>query len=285
MRAYKGRIEYDVPRIPQEATMPKTCAYCDKEKSLTKEHVWPSGFLDRTGRNSAHHSPKSGKVHGSDYIVRDVCQDCNNVHLSPLDDYFCKLYDDILSIPLGANSTVTLRYDYDMLCRVMLKIAFNTARSAGSEIDPFLRLRDYILHGGKCPDGVALIAELVSPSYIEDNSGPIPKIKEVLPTMYRSALAGLMTPNGKAVLARIVAVNSFFFHLLLSRNASDFKSFELAKDEFLSKVEGTVCLESRSRSVNLHSSPQDSLRSILPLIVKNKDQYSRFFEKQKNQRK
>jgi len=204
------------------------------------------------------------------------------VHLSPLDDYFCKLYDNILSSPLGANSAVTLKYDYDMLFRVMLKIAFNTARSAGSEIDPFLRLRDYILYGGKCPEGVALIAELVSPSYIEDTSGPIPKIKEVLPTMYRSALAGLMTPNGKAVLVRIVAVNSFFFHILLSRNASDFGSFELAKREFLSKVEGTVYLEDGSRSVNLQSSPQDSLRSIFPLLAKNIDQYSRFFENQKH---
>jgi hypothetical protein len=263
--------------------MPKTCAFCDKEKPLTKEHVWPSGFLDRIGRISAHYSPKSGKVHGGDYIVNDVCQECNNVHLAPLDDYFCKLYDDILSIPLSANSTVTLNFDYDMLFRVMLKIAFNTARSAGSEIEPFLRLRDYILYGGNCPNGVALIAELVSPSYIEDNSGPFPIIKEVLPTMYRSALAVLKTPNGKAVLARIVAVNSFFFHLLLSRNSLDFNPFELAKAEFLSKVKGTLCLNSNSESVNLQSSPQDSLRSILPLLVKNKNQYSRFFEQQKKQ--
>jgi hypothetical protein len=264
--------------------MPKTCAFCDKEKPLTKEHVWPSGFIDRVGRNSAHYSPKSDKVHGGDYIVRDVCQECNNVHLSPLDDYFCDLYDEILSTPLGANSSVTLNFDFDMLCRAMLKIAFNTARSAGSEIEPFLRLREYMLHGGTCPEGVALIAELVSPSYIEDNSGPAPTIKEVLPTMYRSALAGLMTPNGKAVLARIVAVNSFFFHLLLSRSSFEYDSFELAKAEFLSKVEGTVCLNN-SKSVNLQSSPQDSLRSILPLLVKNKDQYSRFFNQQNKRKK
>jgi hypothetical protein len=262
--------------------MSKTCAFCDQEKPLTKEHVWPSCFLYRMGRSAAHYSPKSGKVHGGDYIVSDVCKDCNSVHLSPLDDYFCKLYDEALSTPYGANSIITFSFDYDMLCRAILKIAFNTARSAGSEIAPFLRLRDYILHGGICPDGVALIAELVSPSYIEDNSGPSPKIKEVLPDkLYRSIRAGLLTPNGEAVLVRIVAVNSFFFHLLLLRHEFNYESFSMAKEEFLSKIKGSVCLESGLRSINLHSSPQDSLSSMLPMLLKNKDQYSRFFQQQK----
>lgn len=261
--------------------MPKTCAFCDGENPLTKEHVWPSSFLERIGKGHAHYSPKSGRVHGSDYIVRDVCQECNNVYLSPLDEYFCALYDRYMSTPFGANSSVTLEYDYDMLCRSMLKIAYNTARSAGSETEPFHRLCDYILHGGSCPDGVALIAELVSPSYIEDSSGPVVKVKEVLPWMYRSIRAGLMTPNGNAVLARIVAVNSFFFHLLLSRNSEDFNCFELAKAEFLSKIKGTVVLNKNAMEVNLRSSPQDSLRSILPLLVKKKDQYSNFFNRRK----
>ena len=147
--------------------MIKTCAFCGQEKRLTKEHVWPSCFMDRVGRNAAHYSPKSGNVHGSDYVVRDVCFECNNVHLSELDNYFCDLYDRHLSIPLGADETVDINYDYDLLCRVLLKIAYNTARNAGSEVAPFQRLLPYILRGGRCPPGVALIGELVSPSLLK----------------------------------------------------------------------------------------------------------------------
>jgi len=261
--------------------MGKTCAFCGRERSLTKEHVWPSCFLERIGKGFAHYSPKSGKVHGADYIVRDVCKECNNVHLAALDDYFCTLYDKVLSKPLGPNSSVIFHYDYNLLCRVLLKIAYNTARSGGSDSEPFIRLREYILYGGACPQGVALITEIVSPSYIEDNTGPVVAIKEIRPTMYRSILAGLMTPHGNAVLARIVAVNSFFFHLLLARDDRDFNSFEKAKAEFLSKVDGTVALDSNSTEVRLRSSPQDSLSSMLPLLKANKEQYAKFFKKRK----
>ena len=146
--------------------MTKTCAFCGQEGKLTREHVWPSCFLDRVGRGSAHYSPKRGKVHSADYIVRDVCSECNNVHLAELNKYFCDLYDRHLSIPLGAHEAVTLDYVYDLLCRVLLKIAYNTARSARSELTPFLRLLPYVLYEGKCPAGLALIAELVSPTYI-----------------------------------------------------------------------------------------------------------------------
>lgn len=261
--------------------MIKACAFCGQESQLTKEHVWPSCFLDRVGRGSAHYSPKSGKVHGADYIVRDVCRECNNVHLAELDNYFCALYDSHLSVPLGANESVVLKYNYDLLCRVLLKIAYNTARSAGSDLTPFQRLLTYVLHGGSCPLGVGLAAEIVSPTFIEDVSGPVPIVKEIRPTMYRSALGQLLTPHGNAVLLRIVAVNSFFFHLLLARNPNDLPSFDLAMAEFLLGVQGTAALDPNAGSVCLRSSPQDSLSSMLPLLTAKQDQYRRFFESER----
>jgi hypothetical protein len=258
-----------------------TCAFCRQEKKLTKEHVWPSCFLDRVGRENAHYSPKSGKVHGADYIVRDVCSECNNVHLAELDKYFCDFYDRHLSVPLGADQAVSINYAYDQLCRVLLKIAYNTARNAGSESAPFRRLLPYILHGGKCPSGVALIAELVSPSYILDTGGPNDVVKEIRPTMYRSARGLLRTLHGGTVLVRVVAVNSFFFHLILSRDPEDLQSFEMAKAEFLSGIRGTVSVDPEGQTVHLRSSPQDSLSSMLPLISANRDQYRKFFDHRK----
>ncbi len=261
--------------------MIKKCAFCGQEKKLAKEHVWPGCFMDRVGRNAAHYSPKSGNVHGSDYVVRDVCFECNNIHLSELDNYFCGLYDRQLSIPLGADEEVEFDYNYDLLCRVLLKIAYNTARSAGSESAPFRRLLPYILHDDKCPPGVALIGEIVSPSFIEDRSGSISVVKEARPTMYRSALGGLLTPLGNAVLVRIVAVNSFFFHILLAKDLEELNSFELARSEFLAGIRGTVLLSPNADTVHLKSSPQDSLSSMLPLLSAKRDKYRKFFDGKK----
>ena len=60
--------------------------------------------------------------------------------------------------------------------------------------------------------------------------------------MYRSALGQLLTPHGTAVLVRVIAVNSFFFHLFLVRDPEDLESFDMAKTEFLSGIRGTVSL-------------------------------------------
>ncbi len=265
--------------------MVKVCAYCDEEKPLTNDHVWPSGFLDRMGRRSAHHSPKSGKVHGADYVVGDVCARCNNELLSKLDAYFCRLYDEQIGLPKGPNESVLFHYDYDLLLRSLLKIAYNTARSAGSETAPFKRLRPYILSGGDPPDGIALIAELVSPSYIAGASGDGLSVTEIRPTMYRSARCELRTPHGDAVLLRFVAVSSFFFHLLLARDVSNFEPFRKAQEEFLAGIDGAVLLESGKDSALLRSSPQDSLSSMLPLLMAKRSEYREFFEKRKSRDK
>jgi hypothetical protein len=263
----------------------KVCAFCGEEKQLTREHIWPSAFLDRVGRTSAHYSPVSGKVHGADYVVSDVCATCNNVHLTQLDDYFCDLYDSQLATPMGFGQSVHFQYNHDLLCRALLKIAYNTARSAGSECQPFQRVRSYILRGGTCPSGIAVLAELVSPTLIVSRPGEGEDVKEVRPTMYRSARGELLTPNGNTVLVRVVAVNSFFFHILILREERHIDRFARAVEEFLAAIEGTLLLSPTAGEVLLHSSPQDSLSSMLPLLKAKRDQYGKFFERRRSQRK
>ena len=259
--------------------MATKCAYCGYVGKLSREHVWPSGFLKRREGNYAHYSPKSGKVHGGDYIVSDVCERCNNNKLSPLDSYFCKLDDLYFSNPRGFNEEVVFEYEYDLLARVLLKIAYNTARSAGSETSPFTRTTDYILLGNKRPTGISIIGELVSPTLVPDSKDPA-RMKEIRPTMYRSALGQLRTPHGYGVLVRIIAVNSFFFHLLITRNPSNQTIFNRAARELINHVPGTVLLKPEHKSVILRTSPQDSLSSMLPLLHGKHKEYKKFFDGQ-----
>jgi len=254
------------------------CAYCGLENKPTREHVWPEGFLARVGKGFAHYSPKSGRVHGADYIVRDVCATCNNVKLSVLDAYFCSLYDKYFYDSKGSDTIIEFFYDFDLLLRSLLKIAYNTARSSGSEMRPLEKTASFILDGGKAPDGVVLVAELVSPSYIMDGANPGSAPVEVRPTMYRSCRGLLQTQSGESVLVRIVAVGSFFFHILLARDQDNLVQFSSAVSEFLTGITGSALVDPGKQSVVLRSSPQDSLSSMMPLLTAKKEQYGKFFE-------
>lgn len=259
--------------------MSRKCAYCGSDTKLSKEHVWPKSFLAKLEKGYAKYSPKSGKVHGGDYIVHDVCSLCNNERLSPLDLYFSKLYDSYFYDTKGLNETIIFEFDYDLLTRVLLKIAYNTARSAGSEVLPFQRIVNYILYGTERPEGIATIAELVSPTFITHQINKELHIKEIRPTMFRSALGKLLTPHGDTVLVRIVAVNSFYFHLLITRDPFDKKIFEIAVNEFTEGIPGTILLSPTCKSVSLYSSPQDGISSMLPLLKGKHKEYSEFFNK------
>lgn len=254
--------------------MVRTCAYCDRSAVLTKEHVWPECFLKRRGRDAAHFSHKSGRVHGADYVVADVCSECNATRLSPLDAYFCRLYDAYFSEPRDFDSTVVFRFEFDTLVRALLKIAYNSARSAGSHVDYFFGFRSFILGLEGRPTQLAMFLELVSPSLIPDEAGGH---KKLLPTMYRSAVTSLLTRAGQEVVTRIVAVNSFYFHLVLPRATTSATVFDEAVGDLGVLISGVVRLDPDVDEVVLRSSPQDGLRSIRPQLEAHAKQYREYF--------
>jgi hypothetical protein len=261
--------------------MGKVCAYCGNTGKFTREHVWPNCFLERLECTHAHFSPKSGKVHGGDYVVCDVCTTCNSDKLSELDDYFCYLYDKYFVEPRGVDEEVIFEYEYDPLARALLKISYNTARSAGSEITPFKYLTDYMLDGESRPFGFVIIGELVSPTFIAEKKGTKSVVKEIRPTMYRSMRGQLQTPHGSTVLTRIVAISSFFFHILIARDPKNEDVFNTAVHEFLSVIDGTELLNPVSTSITLRTTHRDSLSSMMPLLKLKHKEYKEFFESYK----
>lgn len=258
-----------------------TCAYCGTPGILTRDHVWPECFLDRVGRQAAHFSHQTQRAHGADYVVGDVCADCNNVRLEPLDRYFCGLYDRyfVHGHPFGAE--VSFEYDFDLLARALLKIAYNSARSAGADASYLSPLANYILDGTDAPAQFALYAELVSPTVVKDARSPS-GVRQQLPTgLYRSVLARLLTPNGNRLHARILAIGSFYFHLLLPAESLTLEAFDCAAGEVGTHVMGTMRLSPSARQVTLTSSPQDGISSIVPHIRRNADTYESFFDRRR----
>ena len=261
--------------------LPQRCAYCDGSGPLTRDHVWPECFLDRTGRVAAHFSHQSERAHGADYVVGDVCSRCNNDILSKLDDYLCRLYDEYFAEARGFGATVVFRYDYHLLVRTLLKIAYNSARAAGSDHEHLRRLRSYILLGEPVPTQLALFAEIVSPTLVADSKEPSGN-RTVLPSgFYRSAITRLLTPHGDRLRPRIVAIDSFYFHLLLPAVALADSEFEEAAAELGEYVPGVVRLSPLSTELILKTSPQDAISSAVPHVRRHEKTYREFFKRRK----
>jgi hypothetical protein len=191
------------------------------------------------------------------------------------------LYDEYFAEPRGFGSTVMFRYDYVLLARALVKIAYNSARSAGSDHQPLARLRLAILGKEPWPDHVALFVELVSPTKVPDSSEQL-GYRIVLPeNFYRSAITKLLIPAADRVHTRVVAINSFYFHLMLPTAAKPTSEFEDIAAMFPLLIKGAVRLHPRTSEIVLTSSPQDAIRSIAPHVQAHAEQYRSFFAKRK----
>lgn len=136
------------------------CAYCNLEGKMTKEHVIPNGFINKMDKkNSLTWNEKSpiGLVN-ADITIKDVCASCNNGVLSELDAYALKLileYNNRISI---YTKDIYFRYNYDMLCRWLLKVCYNSARVNDGAFDNsvYQKTINYILTGEKSESYIAL---------------------------------------------------------------------------------------------------------------------------------
>ncbi len=216
------------------------CAYCKQDKKLTREHVWPHCFLKKRQYVSAHFSIKGEKVHGSDYVVKDVCEDCNGIILSELDEYFCDLADKYFHNTIDQEEKIHFEYDYNLLSRALLKISYNTARAGVSDPTALSNASSYILGKSTSFEGLIILLELVGPNEIIA-IGKHDVIKKIIPPLgYRSALMKLTTPNGYKVLSRLVSVNAYYFHLFVPLQKLTAGEIEQIKDEALGTLEGAV---------------------------------------------
>jgi hypothetical protein len=126
---------------------------------------------------------------------------------------------------------------------------------------------------------LAIFAELVSPTMVPQSDGSICK---VMPNMYRSALGKFLDPSGDRILLRIVAVNSYYFHLIVPLKKIPQADFDSTVNQFADKFKGGVRLSPGVAKVTIHTSPQDGIRSIIPQLKAYQEQYGRFFAKKRS---
>jgi hypothetical protein len=197
--------------------MPKECAYCGLPRRMSREHIWPNGFL-RRGSFGLKYSSRAGRTFEGDLIVKDVCEVCNNGPLSELDAYACDLYDTNFGHFPEHFTPVRFEFEYSRLTRWLLKIAFNSARAQGHDDARLLgAYRPAILsEGDNCPLYVNVCIALVGPGILTFPDGR--PAKKIHPEAARSGPIIVPGVDGyQHVSTRMVMINGYFFTLVLSR--------------------------------------------------------------------
>jgi hypothetical protein len=150
-------------------------AYCKRPASLTKEHLWPAGLhkrlltLNQEAKGLFWLARLQREI-PSEPQIRDVCEQCNNVTLSELDNYICRLFDTAFSRIAQRNELIEFSYDYHPLKRWLLKMCFNSARIHNSvDRDALEVLVPYILDGrDSIGNSAQLFIQLTYPQAISE---------------------------------------------------------------------------------------------------------------------
>jgi hypothetical protein len=250
--------------------MPDSCAYCGSGGPLTKEHLFPAWMHRRAPDYGAlFHAPAEEKLIGGEPRIKDVCHPCNSEILAKLDDYAIPLYDTYFANIVRAGESVVFGYDYDMLARWLLKVSYNFSRA--NHADDAARLAactDYILYGHPRPDGLAVFVQLIIPYRLNPAEqlqvqADFPGVVEIPPLAHRISRANVPEIGIEFGVARMVALNSYHFYVLLppyieSVNRRSRTQWSDALTYFQAETEGAQLLTPASTSITLYASPVDA---------------------------
>lgn len=192
----------------------KKCAYCGRQVALTKEHIWPKNLISRNEMTHAY-NPKTKKLHQSEPVIRDVCEPCNSIKLSQLDNYLAEEFEKTFANIVQRGSGVEFNYSYQQLLRFILKISYNASRAANNfkNTATLARFAKYVLDGGYAPRAM-LRLQIVTPGRRLELSGK--ELDEVVPKLFRNAVIAYNGRLGNRFLVKLVAINSFWFYLAVS---------------------------------------------------------------------
>jgi hypothetical protein len=234
-----------------EDQQPRTCAFCTKTESLTKEHVWPAALhrrlkkaWDSPGQNYFWLSRLQRDL-PNEPVIRDVCASCNNTTLSALDAYICELFDRYFVRIPNKGDTVHFRYDYHRLARWLLKISYNSCRANhGFDSFAFEPLRAYILGESlNHADSIRIFLELSHPTRIPKDDLPegtpagtvyVPEVNRIGHMAFRCAL-------GEKIVRAIHLRGYTFLIAFFEPNASS-KLRGITTQLFLAQNRGAVLL-------------------------------------------
>lgn len=231
------------------------------------------------------------KVNGfvnTELTVKDVCANCNNGPLSALDAYVNQLYDIYFDKFVREGESINFQYDFEQLARWLLKTIYNSARAHKSDPGILCNSVKYMLSGEQRPAGLTVFLQLITPHKINPNDAhilpeSIQAEGEIVPYMVRIAEAWnpqLIRYSGSIGLYRLVALNSYYFHVLIPLQSQFSRPVwrSLSEDIRQRVIPGGCRLSSGRAKIDVPASECDFLDVFGPSIEANFDTYKKFFE-------
>lgn len=259
----------------------KKCAYCNKEASLTREHVIPAfiyAFQKEVARKAVGWNEVRKQMIGGEFKVKDVCVDCNNRVLGELDAHAKNLFKDAgLLVKNYKKETISFHYDYDLLLRWLLKVSFNSSRTDGAHASIFEPYVNYILAGEPVPTRtkVALVAYLAAPEhlgktrikeadFIELSEG-YSKLNPFFARICYGAVAG-----GKGYTLRINIFGPLVFYILIFDKMVEPDHASASIRHFLKLTPNGIELSENRKAIRLKSGQLTWLDLYEPQVMRNK---------------
>ena len=195
------------------------CAYCDEVKRLTLEHIWGDA-VEGAFPPHTHFSAKFPDGVKGDQTIGDVCQDCNNVALSPLDDHGVRLVRRYFIRSFELTPPVSFEYeDHARFSRWLLKILYNDARATGTLVEEHAVFRHYIRGVEPAPLEFSVFGGLLKPEKLPKELAQDIGVDSVEPRFNR--IASFVPETGGTVytetvyFGRMIIFYGFIFAVLV----------------------------------------------------------------------
>jgi hypothetical protein len=209
----------------------RMCAYCKKNNKLTREHIWPAGIIKKVNHRGRY-SSLFNKVIWSDFTIKDVCATCNNGVLSEIDSYGLQLFNQYFEYYININSEIEFNYNYSLLARWLLKLSFNSARAVKSDFERLEKYSEVLIDLEKeLPFDFSIFLDIVLPTLNPENE------KQIFPDSNRICRIQFSDNVGDWCTVRLVAINSYYFWILIQDKMDDEINMEHA-EAVLSRIKG-----------------------------------------------
>ncbi|MDE1146955.1 MAG: hypothetical protein PW843_10080 [Azospirillaceae bacterium] len=245
---------------------------------MTREHLWPRALhrriLSVNEQNENYFwMRRTNSVIKSEPTIKDVCEVCNNVILSGLDEYICQLFDKYFHKIMERHESFDFHYDYDKLKRWLLKMCYNSSRTTSSiekkspDIEIYQQILPYILgKNNSIGRSSQMYLQISYPSLIPSKfikNKPETENKDIIfyPSGNRVGFTFFKLDNVGKKLLRTVHLRSFTFYIAFfepSKGASDIYDFS---NEFTKTMPGTHLLKKSKTSIRISCNGADSWKS------------------------
>ena len=239
------------------------CAYCKEDKKATREHVTPDFIYkilkQQDGEHISWNSNFDDYKRNVESVIKDVCAKCNNEYLADLDSYGQEFVESNNIHQATYLTNLILNYNYELLSRWLLKVAYNSTRMTKGNTANFTPYINYILYGDKkeAPNNkyFFIIMELLKPQLDkEDNIYPIHYFRKngkLYSNPMYFGITGYQPKSGNRYEVNCIQIGSLRLHLLFTNNELSIGHSAIEKRKYMKLMINSHLLAPKRQSCNI----------------------------------